>query len=303
MIKKISIGNEFFLKICYAFILISNPIYWPSQIQRHIDPSLIITPNAPAVQHLNDSTQYWTYLNNTKGINESFYKTLTDYQKVHLVESYILDLIQYLNIQYIWYVIDYVATPTEVLEKGVGDCQHITVVMVSFLIYLGYNAYCAECPLHWYPVVFLNNGSVVSLYRVNWTDPQILINDKEIIFQMNLFQRLYDTMTHFSINRPVSQFMDTSLFWILFIPLSFVISSSLILIIRTSGTPTRKKKIYNILFGGLVLIFGFLFIYFISNLWYQYTMFSIIVLIVLTVQLISHNFFIFRKSDVKQDQT
>ncbi|MHA1252301.1 MAG: hypothetical protein ACTSRP_20115, partial [Candidatus Helarchaeota archaeon] len=201
------------------------------------------------------------------------------------------------------YVIDYVATPTEVLEKGVGDCQHITVVMVSFLIYLGYNAYCAECPLHWYPVVFLNNGSVVSLYRVNWTDPQILINDKEIIFQMNLFQRLYDTMTHFSINRPVSQFMDTSLFWILFIPLSFVISSSLILIIRTSGTPTRKKKIYNILFGGLVLIFGFLFIYFISNLWYQYTMFSIIVLIVLTVQLISHNFFIFRKSDVKQDQT
>ena len=274
-----------------VFILISNPFYWPSQIHRHIDPSLIVTPNAPAVQHLNETTEYWAYLNNTYSLNQSTYKNLTDYQKIHYVEDYCLDKIEYLNIQYIWWVIDYVATPTEVLQKGVGDCQHRTVVMVSFLIYLGYNAYCAECPLHWYPVVFLDNGSMIYLYHVNWTDPQVLINDKEVIFAMNLPQRLFDTLSHFSLNDPIRNLINTPIFWSIFLFCAFLISFLLVLLIKTSGVTTKKKKMTNILFGGTFFNLGFLCIMAISSIFPSITLISLIIVIILDVQLISHNFF------------
>ncbi|MHA1309880.1 MAG: hypothetical protein ACTSQO_03040 [Candidatus Helarchaeota archaeon] len=280
--------------IC-VFILISNPIYWPSQIYRHLDTSTIITPNAPAVQHLNDTSQFWAYINSTYGINGPCYKSLTDYQKVHLVEHFILDKIQYLNIQYIWFVIDYVATPTEVLERGVGDCQHRTVVMVSFLIYLGFDAYCAECPLHWYPVVFLKNGSITYLYHVNWTQPEILINDHNKIFLMDLPTRLYDALTHFSLNEPLNALLNTPFFWIILIPLSFGMSGSLVLIIKTSGNPSKKKSLYNILFGGISLIIGLLFTTILGNIYIPISLTIILITIIITVQLISHNFFLFRK--------
>ena len=198
--------------VCF-FILISNPIYWPSQIYRHIDTSTIVTPNAPAIQQLNDTTEYWAYLVTNYGIDQPSYKNLTEVQKLHYIEDFCLDKVEYLNIQYIWGVIDYVATPTEVLERGVGDCQHRTVVMVSFLIYLGYDAWCAECPLHWYPRVFLNETTHVDLYKVNWTEPHILINDKERKFVMNLPMRLFDTLTHFSLNEPINEFLNSFQFY------------------------------------------------------------------------------------------
>jgi hypothetical protein len=256
-----------------------------------------VTPNAPAIQQLNDTTEYWSYILSNYGIDQPSYKNLTEIQKLLYIEDFCLDKVEYLNIQYIWGVIDYVATPTEVLERGVGDCQHRTVVMVSFLIYLGYDAWCAECPLHWYPRVFLNDTTHVDLYKVNWTEPHILINDKERKFVMNLPMRLYDTLTHFSLNEPINEFFNSFMFWILLAPFSLIASSLLVLLLKTSGKQTKKKKLYNIFLGTIFFIFGFLMIMVIGNLYTPLTLIILIGIIVLNVQLLSHNFFLFRKSD------
>ncbi|MBD3230201.1 MAG: hypothetical protein GF329_18630 [Candidatus Lokiarchaeota archaeon] len=285
--------------VCF-FILISNPLYWPSQIYRHIDTSTIITPDAPAIQQLNETTEYWSYLSTNYGINQPTYKNLTEIQKLQYVEDFCFNKVIYLNIQYIWGVIDYVATPTEVLERGVGDCQHRTVVMVSFLIFLGYDAWACECPLHWYPRVFINDSTYIDLYKVNWTEPHILINNEQVKFVMNLPMRLYDTLTHFSLNDPINEFFNSFTFWILFSPISLIAAALLVLLIRTSGKQTKKKKLYNILFGTFFFIFGFLMTTLIGNFYSSLSLIILITTIILNVQLISHNFFLLHKLDKKE---
>ena len=275
----------------FMFILISNPLYWPQQIMRHLNTSLIITPNAPAIQQLNGTSPgtFWYYMNTTHNVNSSFfYNNLNEPQQLHYIEEYVLWKIKYTYIYNVYGVIDYVATPTEALQVGTGDCQSRTVVMTSFLIYLGYDAWAVETPFHWYTRVYLTNGSYIYLYRHNGTDPIVRINDHSVIFEKNVFEISLLILQHKKINDPINYFIRQPIFWTVLIPLSFLIAYIFVLIIRTSGVPTQKKKMTNILFGGTFLNLAFLFILAISSL-YPPTL--LLITIILEVQLISHNFF------------
>lgn len=278
----------------FMFLLIWNPLYWPAQISRHLDTSQIITPNASAVKNLNTTApgNFWDYMNGTHGLNTTqFYTNSTEVQQLHYIEKFVLHKIEFKYLLPMYGVIDYVATPTEAIEKGVGDCQSRTVVMTSFLIYMGYDAWAVETPFHWYTRAYLSNGSYIYLYRNNRTDPIVRMNHEQIIFEMNLFQSSILVLTHHRITDPLNSLFSQSTFWIIIIPLSFGISFLLVSLIKTSGVTTKKKKISNTLFGGTFLNLSFLLLLTLSSIVPSISLIILIISIILAVQLISHNFF------------
>ncbi|MHA1426574.1 MAG: hypothetical protein ACTSQI_11335 [Candidatus Helarchaeota archaeon] len=142
-------------------LFISNPLYWPSQIARHIDTTRVIQPNDPLVQQLNSTAPgyMWDYLNQSSGgvITPSFFYTnMTDDERLGNMTNYILDwVIEYHFITEVYGVIDYVSSTHEAITHGQGDCHSRTIVMVSFFIYMGYNqTYACETPFHWYTCAY-----------------------------------------------------------------------------------------------------------------------------------------------------
>ncbi|MBD3229395.1 MAG: hypothetical protein GF329_14515 [Candidatus Lokiarchaeota archaeon] len=278
----------------FMFLLIWNPLYWPAQISRHLDTSQIITPNATAVQNLNSTTpgNFWDYLNGTYGVNASqFYTNSTEVQQFHYIEEFVLDKIEFKYLLETYGVIDYVATPTEAIVRGKGDCQSRTVVMTSFLIYMGYDAWAVETPFHWYTRAYLSNGSYIYLYRNNRTEPIVRMNHEQVVFEMNLFESSLLVLTHHRITDPLNSLFSQPTFWMVILPISFGISFLLVLLIKTSGVTTKKKKISNTLFGGTFLNLSFLLLLALSTIVPSLSLIILIISIILTVQLISHNFF------------
>jgi hypothetical protein len=280
----------------FMFLLIWNPLYWPQQIARHLNTSLIITPDAPEIQQLNGSSAvpgtFWYHMNQTYGINATaFYNNYSEVEQLYFVENYTLEKIEFKYLIEVYGVIDYVATPAEVLARNAGDCQSRTVVMTSFLIYLGYDAWAVETPFHWYSRVYLQNGSYIYLYRNNRTDPIVRMNHQQIIFEMNVFESILLVLQHYRINEPINSIIWQPLSWIFIIPISFLIAFLFVLLIKTSGVSTSKKRGINTLFGGTLFNLGFLTMFGLSSLYPPISMLILIITIVLVVQLISHNFF------------
>ncbi len=272
----------------FFFLLISNPLYWPEQIARHIDTSRVIQPNDPLVQQLNGSAYLWAYLNETYGITPSyFYNNMTDDQRLENMTEYILnEVIEYHLIPDVYGVIDYTASAHEAISHGKGDCQSRTVVMVSFFIFMGYDAYCCETPYHWYTCVFLgpNKTDPHYYYRINWTDPQIMFNHEEKFYTMNIFERLGDTIFGFPFyDKIVEMFSITLVLYLLpfgLLGMGFLMT----LAIESTDWKSRKTFLKDAIFCGIILICGFFGAYGFGFLIPQLTLFFMILTIILAAQ-------------------
>ncbi|MFX0101542.1 MAG: hypothetical protein ACFFCS_18345 [Candidatus Hodarchaeota archaeon] len=172
--------------------LVPNPTYWPSQIHRRLDHGLLITPDEPMVQSLNDTDKLWDYINDRYGQTpQQLFSEPVDVQ-VYRIYRYVRSLIDYTyDIDNNW-VFDYAATPKEVLTKGQDDCQGISCTTVSLLVYLGYDAYVAEIPFHWYIRVYYDdsNGTrtFTDLYRSSdQPDPFYLFNETHAWYPEEFF--------------------------------------------------------------------------------------------------------------------
>ncbi|MHA1232730.1 MAG: hypothetical protein ACTSPQ_19025 [Candidatus Helarchaeota archaeon] len=278
----------------FMFIFISNPLYWPQQITRQWNPTTIITPSDPSVQQLNltSSSSLWEFLNNSYSINSTyFYHSLTEQQQVQYIEDFIIYKIKYQHSFLTYGMLYYLATPSETLSKGVGDNKSRAIVLTSFLIYMGYNAWAIEAPFEWYVKVFLKNGTEINLINSNENQPIAMVNHQSKYFKMSFIEICIVILLHDFINLPIANTIQQPLFWMIFIPLGFFISYLLVLVIRTSGVPTDKKKMTNILFGGTLINLGILFTYGMSTLYPTISALLVIITLVLCVQLVSHNFF------------
>lgn len=192
-LSKLALGMMLFFSL-----MISNYLFWPSQIVRHVDTSLVIQPYHSSVQQLNSTEPgyMWDYLNSTSSgliTPDYFYNTMNDDQRLGNMTNYILDwVIVYYFIPEVYGVIDYVSSTPEAIWHGKGDCHSRTIVMTSYFIFHGYDAWACEAPFHWYTCVFLGASRTDPhfYYRLNWTDPQIMFNHEEVIYTMNVFERL-----------------------------------------------------------------------------------------------------------------
>ncbi|NMC06859.1 MAG: hypothetical protein GYA24_16695 [Candidatus Lokiarchaeota archaeon] len=172
--------------------LVPNPLIWGQQISRRLDHRQLITPREPSVMALNDTSNLWAYISSRySGATPQQFKTWTIHDQVWRIFYYINYLIDYEYDIDTSGVFDHVATPREVLASGKDDCQGISCVLASLLIYLGYNAWIAECPFHWYVRVFYVNGTGqtnhVDVYRYSRnSDPFFLFNMDETVFPAQL---------------------------------------------------------------------------------------------------------------------
>ncbi len=169
--------------------LVPNPLIWGQQIYRRLDHRQLLTPNEPSVMALNSTfDQYLLDWNGTT--RQQFESWSSVYNKGYRVYRYIRTIVNYSFDLVTNYVFDHVATPAEVLANGEDDCQGISCLLASLLLYMGYNAYVCECPFHWYVRVFYVDGSTnQSTYCDIWkggTEPFYMFNEAETIFPQDL---------------------------------------------------------------------------------------------------------------------
>nr|MDO8112793.1 hypothetical protein [Candidatus Sigynarchaeota archaeon] len=202
------------LKVGLVFLivftgLVPNPLIWGSQIYRRLDHHQLLTPNEPSVRALNDTSNLWTYI----PVTPEQFRTWSIPNQVNRIHWYIRSIIDYEYDIDNNYVFDHVATPREVLETRKDDCQGISCLIVSLLIYLGYDAWIAECPFHWYVRVFYTNSTndttFTDVYRSSsQPDPFYLFNEDTTVFPENIFWTINTSFTYDYIARKFLQIMN-----------------------------------------------------------------------------------------------
>ncbi|MEX2719668.1 MAG: hypothetical protein Q6353_001175 [Candidatus Sigynarchaeum springense] len=184
------------LKIGIIFMLvftalIPNPCIWGQQIYRRLDHRQLLMPSAPEVQALNATSNLWQYISTRYGgATPQTFKTWSIPTQTTRIFYYIRSIIDYEYDIDTNYVFDHVATPVEVLATGKDDCQGISCLLASLLLYMGYNAYVCECPFHWYVRVFyVDEGTNQTTYCDIWkgdTEPFFMFNEVETIFPRDI---------------------------------------------------------------------------------------------------------------------
>jgi len=198
------------LFLYFAFICI-NPLYWPSQISRHLDRGSLITPNAQCIVDLNASFVASASFNGpyNRSTLQGQMDELSDIQNFIYDPGnnpndwidYVYDFFQYPG------VFDHVPTPEEVLANRLDDCDGIAVVTVSLLVRLGFEAYVAESDSHWWTYVRiygedLNSslrGRTYTVIYLNWWeaigDPYVIFNQTSVTIMQPLYAAWWDQMT------------------------------------------------------------------------------------------------------------
>jgi hypothetical protein len=202
--KKIYFNATKIAVIMVIVFLISNFNIFaiPGQIARHSlgGRQSLLEPNHSGIKALNISFYEWHYDNYNISFNSLNETTWDELElKMKRVDRYILynktewteDRITYFNP-------DYIATLDEIFasdSNGDGvledDCDGITVLTVSLLLYMGYDAYVAECMSHWNTIVFpvgadptTLEGFEAGIHLYNsWGRPSYYIfNQERVIF-------------------------------------------------------------------------------------------------------------------------
>ncbi|MBD3228569.1 MAG: hypothetical protein GF329_10310 [Candidatus Lokiarchaeota archaeon] len=224
-----------------------------------LDRSSIITPHSESITRLNSSEGFWNYLATNTSYNISEFQALPEKNKLQIIQEFILSVISYSYDFNNYYVSLNTATPEEVLERGKDDCQGQCVVTVSFLQYLGYDAWCAETPFHWYTRVKLNNSYFVDLNKGSACEPLCIFNGESVQFPTPINSCIYNLIFYRS--GYVAEFYTdiftdiiSSIFiWIILIFVSFIISILAVTLIKYPRKYTNKEWLKSILFSALFL--------------------------------------------------
>ncbi|MHA1734037.1 MAG: hypothetical protein ACTSU5_19015 [Promethearchaeota archaeon] len=154
--------NRLVLVTFFVFVaFFPNVALWPQQFQRRLPGgrNALIEADHPSFPGLNASFHQWH--------RERYSREFEDWRdfrsEVRAVHAYVMSRTDYtFDLFNPLYVLeDHLPTVSEVLASdydGDGewedDCDGITVVEVSFLRFLGYNAFSSELSFHWHPIVF-----------------------------------------------------------------------------------------------------------------------------------------------------
>lgn len=263
-----------FILGCYLifFVLIPNPYYMFVEISRRVDldRSSIITPNSQSVVHLNSTEEFWNYLTTNTSYNISEFQALPENIRLELIQEFILSVVEYSYDFNNYYVSLNTATPEEVLSRGKDDCQGQCVVTVSFLQYLGYDAWCAETPFHWYTRVKINDSTHLDLNRGSACEPLWIFNGKDIQFPTPFTTCLYNLFFYRSgyvaefYTEFITDLMSPIFMWMILAFISLLISSLAITLIKYPRKYSNKKWLNSIAFSTALLYVELIIVYIIA---------------------------------------
>lgn len=190
------------IMVIIFFVHFYNVIHLPTQFERNLSGGrqALLEPDHPEIKKLENDFLEWhseEYNVSFDSLNDEDEEELT--LKMKRLDYYIrTEVIEYTSDgEAPYYTSDYTATLDEIFESdtdGDGllqdDCDGITVVTVSLLLHMGYNAYVSECLSHWNSIVFpegedphtikgFNNG--IHLYN-SWGRPSYYVFNEEELF-------------------------------------------------------------------------------------------------------------------------
>ncbi|MFX0135750.1 MAG: hypothetical protein ACFFDN_19060 [Candidatus Hodarchaeota archaeon] len=298
--------KNFFLRatklsiLLFLIFLITFPNVpdWGNQIYRRRNRHSVIEWYHPFFFGLNTTFHNW--FNDTYGI--AFSEVKDDINKLQNISNFIynpwwrrytLDQKYFSLLRYSYdfnpprLAVDHLPTISEIINNGfTADCTGIAVFSVSFLKFMGYDAYMAEGNSHDFPVVFINGTSIlimpdpirfepIRMYcflainpiYLNWWpeigEPYLMFNDRFLIITRPIESSLIDIYTEnyvfedFFLPFLNGEMMSPLLSW------PFAIGSLLglsFLIHYYNKFPKRKKPskkdLPNILFGWTLLSIG-----------------------------------------------
>lgn len=197
-------------------ILLLFPAFWliPQQIWARVNrQSVLITPNAPAVQvFASDFRNEYTA-----------YDSLSFNEKILAVRDFALEKVAW-KLDYETYGISgHIATPTECINLGADDCQGQAVTMASLFLYLGFEyVWAVETPFHWWVLIrdpakgelpvgwernvetLVDTGELITVNRAghlnsmpewSWEEIVMIFNNEETLFPVSLFEAILIALT------------------------------------------------------------------------------------------------------------
>ncbi len=268
------------------FILISNYNIFalPGQIARHSlgGRQSLLQPNHPGIRALNVSFYEWHYDLYNESFNDLNETTRDELElKMMRVDHYILDYkTDWTDDSLTYGNPDYVATLDEIFasdSNGDGvledDCDGITVLTASLLLYMGYNAYVAECLSHWNTIVFPEGADPTTLEGFQqgihlynpWGRPSYYIfNQEQVIFPPgrpilgSMIEIIFDAGIYEEFAYMFMGGIDLPLYQVIIIAYGALLAVSLVLyIIVKMGMPrsnldkkTKRKRFIATVFRG-----------------------------------------------------
>ncbi|MFX1452849.1 MAG: hypothetical protein ACFFCM_18575, partial [Promethearchaeota archaeon] len=279
-------------------ITFPNVTDWGNQIYRRSNRSSVIEWYHPFFFPLNTTFHNW--FNDTYGIQ--FNEVKDEINKLQNISNFIynpwwrrytLDTKYFSLIRYSYdfspprLAFDHLPTISEIINNGfTSDCTGIAVFSVSFLKFMGYDAYMAEGDSHDFPVVFINGTSILFMpdpirfepirkylflainpIYLNWWpgvgEPYLMFNDRFLIIPRPIESSLIDIYTESYVFEDFFlPFLNGEIIYpLLSWPLAIIILLGISFLINYYNNFPRKKKpskkdLPNILFGWTILAMG-----------------------------------------------
>ena len=118
----------------------SRTFRYSSPMQSYAD---FIDPDNPNIQKIAD------YLDT---VTEGY----SDYSKMTAILWFVTDAVDYVRDDMQYNATEYIATPTETLSLGKGDCEDSSILLCSIYRAMGFKSVLLECPNHATVATYLN---------------------------------------------------------------------------------------------------------------------------------------------------
>ena len=165
-----------------------NPFVVVDQVERRVDLSSLIDPNALPIAELNQEFEAFLRTREHPSVTSSS-QGLMDPQIVELMS---IELFVYLRIGYRsdfvqHLAVDHLATDVEIARAGSDDCDGIAIIATSLMLHRGYDAWVLVAPGHTWVEVILSSDCVLHFLKEfsarNW---HIKFNGTQTIYNWPL---------------------------------------------------------------------------------------------------------------------
>ncbi|RZN46576.1 hypothetical protein EF808_05405 [archaeon] len=162
--------------IVVMFILLTggclNPALWGEQMQRRVEPAMLLRVDEQTLEQIESEFKFFKNNRDAGLVPPCFAGERTVF---HDVYCYVASRITYGTDVSTFYAIDYLATPSETLQKGIDDCDGRAVLMCTLLLKRGYDAEVVMGTEHtWVEASW--NGSHVYMAHGESVNPVLITN-------------------------------------------------------------------------------------------------------------------------------